>query len=112
MGIARLCFALDLKNDSALIKEYKAWHTKVWPEVEESFRLTGIQNVSIYHVENRLFMIMEVDSDFSLVKKAAYDSSNDRIQEWEALMDQFQERLPNTPKGQKWRLMEEIYSFE
>ena len=61
----RYCLTLDLKDDPTLIAEYEAWHQKVWPEIMESIRSAGIENMQIYRFANRLFMIMEVNKKFS-----------------------------------------------
>ena len=69
----RYCFALDLKDDPQLIKEYEQHHREVWPEVLESMKSNGIERMEIYRVANRLFMIMEVDEnifDFERCKLA------------------------------------------
>ena len=55
----RYCFALDLKEDENLIKEYQAYHEKVWPEVLSSIKNSGIVHMEIYLTGNRLFMIMK-----------------------------------------------------
>ena len=65
----RYCLTLDLKDDPTLIAEYEAWHQKVWPEIMESIRSAGIENMQIYRFANRLFMIMEVNKKFSFEKK-------------------------------------------
>ena len=107
----RFCLALDLKPDPALIAEYEAWHRAVWPEILESIRGAGIENLDIYRVENRLFMILEANDDFSLERKAAMDASNPKVQEWEALMWRYQQALPGARPGEKWVLMERIFSI-
>ncbi len=111
MKTKRFCLALDLKNDPALIADYKRYHERIWPEITESITSSGIKHMEIFHVANRLFMIMEVTEDFSFERKAQMDQSNPKVQEWEQLMDQFQLRLPNTPEGGKWILMEKIFDL-
>lgn len=69
--IKRHCFALDLKPDAELIAEYEKYHTEVWPEVLENLSAAGIEQLEIYRVENRLFMIMEVNDSFLLIKEKA-----------------------------------------
>ena len=107
------CLALDLKDDEALIKEYEAWHTKekVWPEITNSIRESGIINMQIYRTGNRLFMIMQTEDDFSFSKKKEMDDANDKVQAWEALMWKFQQPLPGSKEGEKWVLMKEIFSL-
>ncbi len=106
----RFCLALDLKNDEALIAEYDAYHRNVWPEILESIRMAGIEQMEIHRVSNRLFMVMEVNDDFSFEKKAAGDASNEKVKQWEALMWKYQQALPSAKPGEKWVLMEKIFS--
>jgi len=108
----RYCLALDLKNDSPLIAAYKRYHQKIWPEITESIKSTGISDMEIYLLDTRLFMIMEVDDSFSFEKKAEADRSNPKVQEWEKLMWTFQQALPGAKQGEKWLLMERIYKLE
>lgn len=112
MQTIRYCLALDLKNDHQLIATYKRYHEKIWPEITNSIRDAGIHSMEIYHVMDRLFMIIEADSHFSFEKKANMDRANPKVQDWEELMDQYQKRLPNTPSNTKWVLMEKIFDLD
>ncbi|MDP4212017.1 MAG: L-rhamnose mutarotase [Bacteroidota bacterium] len=107
----RYCLALDLKNDPVLMEAYKAHHRKVWPEILKSIRDSGIVAMEIYHCENRLFMIMETAPGFSFERKTADDLGNPKVQEWENLMNTYQQVLPGTETGGKWRLMDKIFSL-
>ena len=107
----RYCLALDLKNDPALIEAYESHHREVWPEILKSIRDAGIAGMEIYRVENRLFMIMETEPGFSFGKKANDDLRNKKVQEWEHLMETYQQLLPGTGENGKWRLMEKIFSL-
>ena len=108
----RYCLALDLKNDPALIAEYEQWHRNVWPENEKNILDSGVINLEIYRVETRMFMILEVDESFTFERKAAMDASNVKVQEWEALMWKFQQALPGSKPGEKWRLMDLMYELK
>lgn len=103
------CFTLDLINDSVLIKAYKGHHKKVWHQIESSIKSAGITSLEIYLIENRLFMIMEVNDSFSFDKKKQMDLENLKVQEWEQLMWKYQQALPSAKKGEKWMLLEKIY---
>ncbi len=107
----RHCLALDLKDDPSLITAYEEYHQKVWPEVLQSLGDSGILNMEIYRIANRLFMIMEVDDDFSFEKKGQMDANNTKVQEWETLMWKYQQALPLAKPGEKWMPMNKIFSF-
>jgi L-rhamnose mutarotase len=111
-AMKRYCLALDLKNDPSLISEYEEWHRKVWPEIEKSILDSGIINLEIYRVDERMFMIMEADDSFTFEQKAAMDAANPKVQEWEMLMWRFQQAIPSSRPGEKWRVMEKIYDLK
>ncbi|SEW24164.1 L-rhamnose mutarotase [Chitinophaga sp. YR573] len=107
----RYCLALDLKNDPVLIAEYEAYHREIWPEIRKSITDSGIINMEIYRIMNRLFMIMEVNGSFSGEKKDAADAANPKVQEWETLMWKYQQALPVAKPGEKWVKMDKIFSL-
>lgn len=107
----RYCLALDLKDDPTLIAEYERYHERIWPEIERSIRESGITAMEIYRVGNRLFMLMETDDSFSFGAKAAADSANPEVQEWETLMWTYQQALPMAKPGEKWLLMQKIFTL-
>ena len=107
----RYCLALDLKNDPELMAEYEAYHRNVWPEIIESIKGSGIGQMEIYRVGNRLFMIMEVNDSFSFEKKAAIDMANEKVEQWEQLMWKYQQGMPFAQPGEKWVLMDKIFSL-
>ena len=107
----RFCLALDLKDDPKLIEEYEAYHKNVWPEIIGSIKKSGIEMLDIYRTGNRMFMIIEANNDFSFEKKAAMDTADRKVQEWEELMWTFQQALPWAKHGEKWVLMEKIFSL-
>ena len=112
MKTKRYCLALDLKNDPDLIETYKEYHRSVWPEITASIKDAGVEKLDIYHVENRLFMIMETNDDFTFEKKQQADEANPKVQEWETLMWKYQQAIPGTKAGEKWRLMEKIFELD
>jgi L-rhamnose mutarotase len=107
----KYCLALDLKDDETLIAEYEKQHQAVWPEVLDSIKDSGITNLEIYRVFNRLFMIMETDKSFSFDKKNATDNASPKVQEWEKLMWKYQQALPKAKPGEKWVLMNKIFEL-
>jgi L-rhamnose mutarotase len=113
MSGTRMCFTLDLKDESALIEEYKRYHAPGGPPagVTRSLRRSGIQSLQIYLCGNRLFMILEAGPDFSLEAKSRADKEDVEVQRWEALMWRFQQPLPWSAPGEKWVPAEKIYDL-
>jgi L-rhamnose mutarotase len=107
----RYCLALDLNNDPTLIAEYEAYHKEIWPEIRKSITDSGIEHMEIYRIMDRLFMIMDVNDSFSFEKKGAADAANPKVQEWEALMWKYQQALPVAKPGEKWVMMDRIFSL-
>jgi L-rhamnose mutarotase len=108
----RFCLTLDLKNDPKLIAQYKRYHEKVWPEIIDSIKDSGIEDMEIYLLSTRMFMIMDVNDSFTFDKKAKADKRNPKVQEWEELMWEFQKALPQAKKGEKWMRMERVFKLE
>ena len=107
----RYALACDLKDNPELIAEYIKLHKNVWPEILESIKAAGIEDMEIFNIENRLFMIMEVNDDFSFDKKAEMDINNPKVQEWENFMWKFQQELPTAKVGEKWILLDSIFKL-
>jgi len=107
----KYCFALDLVNEKEMIHAYIKHHKKVWPEILQQIKGTGIVSMEIYRISDRLFMIMETISEFSLSDKEAQDKSDPKVQEWESLMAKYQKALPCAKPGEKWVLMEQIFKL-
>ena len=107
----RYCLTLDLKDDPGLIAEYEQHHQNVWPEIVRSIEESGITHMEIYRYHTRLFMIMEVNENFSFNAKAAADAASQKVQEWETLMWKYQQALPGAKPGEKWKLMDKIFSL-
>src|SRR5262249_23912977 len=108
----RYCLALDLKNDPKLIAEYRKHHERIWPEITGSIKDSGIEDLEIYLLGTRLFMIMEVNDSFSFAAKAKADAENPKVKEWEELMLRFQQPLAEAKPGEKWMLMKKIFTWE
>src|SRR6185312_15159088 len=86
----RLYYALDLKDDPALIAEYQCWHRpeNIWPDIVESIRAAGIRDLEIFR------------------------AGNPRVPAWEALMWKFQQPLPFAKPGEKWVPMTRMFSLK
>lgn len=111
MVTQKYCLALDLNDDPTLIAEYKKHHEKIWPEITESIVDSGIENLDIYCVGNRLFMIIEANETFTFESKREMDANNPVVQKWEELMWKYQKALPLAKEGEKWMMMDKIFDL-
>ncbi|GGF67443.1 L-rhamnose mutarotase [Wenyingzhuangia marina] len=95
-------------DDPELIELYKQYHSQgsSWSEITKSIKDSGIIDMEIYILANRLFMIMEVDESYSSERKQMMDAANPKVQEWEKLMWQFQQAPPGATRmvknGYRW----------
>ena len=110
--IRRYCLALDLKDDPQLIAEYERYHQKIWPEIAQSIGDSGIEDMQIYRIGTRMFMIMDVNETFSFEAKQRADDANPKVREWEELMWRFQKPLPQAKAGEKWLLMDKVFDLK
>lgn len=103
----------DLKDDRELISKYKEYHAagNAWPEITESITSSGITDMEIFLAGNRLVMIMTTTDDFDAAAKRTADAGNPKVQEWETLMDTFQQRLPFATEGEKWVATERVFKL-
>lgn len=103
---------LNLKDDPAIIRRYDEYHRNVWPEVERGLRGIGIERMLIWRLGRRLFMLMETTDDFAPERDfARYMESSERIREWQALMETFQEPVAEAKPGEWWADMELVYEL-
>jgi L-rhamnose mutarotase len=56
----RQVLAIDLKDDS-VVEAYREHHRRVWPEVLNSLRASGLIEMQIYLLGRRLVMIAELE---------------------------------------------------
>jgi L-rhamnose mutarotase len=107
----RHCLTLDLKDDATAIADYKRYHVKIWPEVKQSLFDAGVEEMEIYLLGTRMFMIMDVNESFSLSAKAVMDLANAKVQEWETIMHGFQQQLAGARPDQYWVVMERVFNL-
>ena len=109
----RYCQFLELRNDPALIEEYKYWHATEhrWPEISEGIRAVGILNMEIYIHQHLLFMIVETPLDFEWDQAFGTLATLDRQKEWEEFVSRFQLVKPGQNSAEKWQLMEQIFAL-
>jgi L-rhamnose mutarotase len=103
---------LDLRDNPELIQQYEAHHKAVWPEILQSIREAGIQDMEIYRYGNRLCMIMITDEVFTFERKQRLDAGNPKVAAWEDLMWTYQQPLRDAKAGEKWMLMDKLFDLQ
>ena len=109
--VKRYCQTMDLKNEPALIKEYRNRHSEdnAWKEILDGIRAVGILGMEIYILDNRLFMIVETPLDFDWDSAMAKLATLPRQQEWEEYMAMFQDCDATATSDEKWKMMERMF---
>ncbi|CCZ69525.1 L-rhamnose mutarotase [Bacteroides gallinaceum] len=109
--VKRYCQTLDLKDNRALIAEYRKLHSReyAWPEIRRGIREVGILEMEIYIYGNKLFMIVETPLDFDWNVAMKRLASLPRQAEWEECVTRFQECLPGSTSAEKWHLMDRMF---
>jgi L-rhamnose mutarotase len=107
----RICLALDLVDDPALMAEYERWHEvgNVPPEVIDSIRDYGIENMEIFRAGNRMFMIIDASDSYSAEVKNAADAANPAVIAWDKMMRQFQRPIPAAGPDGSWLAMDRVF---
>jgi L-rhamnose mutarotase len=109
----RQVLTVDLRDDPEAIAVYREHHRRVWPEVIESLREAGIEQLDIHIMGRRLVMIVELRDGLDYQRAfAAHAASSPRVAEWERLMKSLQEPSPDAPDGDWWALMEPVFQLE
>ena len=111
MPVKRYCQTLSLKDNPALIAEYRKIHSRAeaWPEIRAGIRSVGILEMEIYISGSQVFMIVETPMAFDWDKAMEQLSRLPRQQEWEDYVARFQECVPGSTSSQKWKLMERMF---
>lgn len=109
--VKRYCQMLSLKDDPALVAEYRKRHSegKVWPETLAAIREVGILEMEIYILGTNLFMIVETPLDFDWDTAMAKMATLPRQAEWEEYMSIFQQAEPGASSAEKWQLMDKMF---
>jgi L-rhamnose mutarotase len=107
----RQVLAIDLK-DNAVVETYRDYHRRVWPEVLDSLKTSGLIDMQIYLLGLRLVMIAELEDGSDLRSAfATRMASHPRVAEWERLMMSLQQPAPGAGPGEWWTAMERVFDY-
>jgi L-rhamnose mutarotase len=89
-------------------ERYLELHAQVWPEVESTLAAANIRNYTIFLRGDMLFSYYEyVGADHAADQ--ARIRADPATQRWWQLTDPCQERLPDTPEGEQWAPLTEVW---
>lgn len=110
-AVKRYVQTMDLKDDPALIAEYRRRHSREesWREIREGIRQVGILEMELYILGTRLVMIVDTPLDFDWDDAMARLATLPRQQEWEDYMAMFQQCREGATSDEKWQMMERMF---
>lgn len=111
--MTRHVLLLDLVDDAALIEAYRAAHrpSGVPLGVLAEIRASGIVEMQIWQVGDRLAMIMETDARYDPAARSIDNAANPDVVAWETAMSRLQRPLPIAPPGTRWLETERIFDL-
>ena len=109
--VKRYVQTMDLKDDPALIAEYRRRHSREesWKEIRDGIREVGILEMELYILGTRLVMIVDTPLDFDWDKAMARLATLPRQQEWEDYMAMFQQCAEGATSDEKWQMMGRMF---
>ncbi|MBQ6752030.1 MAG: L-rhamnose mutarotase [Bacteroidaceae bacterium] len=109
--IKRYVQTLELRDDPALIQEYRKWHSKEhhWKEIRDGIREVGILEMELYILGTRLVMIVDAPEDFRWNEAMQRLATLPRQAEWEAFVAHFQGCSAEARSDEKWQMMERMF---
>jgi L-rhamnose mutarotase len=110
--MTRHVLTVDLRDDPTAIAAYVAHHRRVWPEVLGSLRRAGVREMTIYLLDRRLVMVVEIDGADVRQAFAQHMAAGPRVTEWETLMRALIQPPPGSVPGEWWTVMEPIFRLE
>ena len=109
--VKRYVQTMDLKDDPALIAEYRRRHSReeAWKEIRDGIREVGILEMEVYLLGTRIVMVVDTPLDFDWDSAMARLATLPRQQEWEDYMAIFQKCAEGATSDEKWQMMDRIF---
>lgn len=106
-------FAVDLFDDPQAWQAYDDWHKKVWLPIMQNFKAAGVRSQRIWRLQNRLFMLIELDDGVDFDEMfARYEKVTPQQGEWDVIMRKLQCPLPGSPPETWWQPMRAVYNLD
>jgi L-rhamnose mutarotase len=104
-------FGMVIRLKPGCAKEYRKYHTAVWPQVIAKMRECNIVNYSIYFKDDMLFSYFEYHGE-DMKTDWAKMAADTKTQEWWAVVGPLQEPLATRKEGEWWAEMEELVHLD
>jgi L-rhamnose mutarotase len=102
----------NLVEDEAMQQAYMEYHRtqfEKWPEVSKGFCNAGFQQVLVFRNGRQLMLVISIPKGKSLEElNPKTVEHNPRVEEWNAIMSNYQEGLADAPNGDTWITFEKI----
>ena len=102
----------NLVPDKAKQQQYLNYHAtqfQKWPEVAQGFCNASFQQLLVFRQGRQLMLVISIPKGASLDKLNPQTSlNNPRVDDWNALMKQYQEGLPGTKPGEVWVFLKPV----
>lgn len=109
-----IIMSANLVEDSVMQNEYFDYHKnqfKDWPEISGGFCNADFQQLLMYHNNRQLMLIISIPKGKSLAElNPKTEENNPRVAEWNALMEKYQEPLPDAGKDEVWVVFNSLNS--
>jgi len=96
----------NLVDDKAKQQEYMQYHAtqfEQWPEVATGFCNASFQQLLVFRQGRQLMLVISIPKGASLDELNPHTTRNNpRVDDWNALMKQYQTGLPGTKPGEAW----------
>ncbi|HTU49926.1 MAG TPA: L-rhamnose mutarotase [Acidobacteriaceae bacterium] len=104
----RICFVLKVRPER--VEEYRARHTRVWPELQEALRKTGWKNYSLFLRPDGMLVGYLDAEDFERCCAAMKQHPvNGR---WQSEMSEFFEDIENGGPDDHMQPLEEVFHLD
>jgi hypothetical protein len=89
--------------------QYHATQFEKWPEVAKGFCHAQFQQLLVYKKERQLMLVISIPHGENLDQlNPKTTENNPRVDEWNRLMQQYQEGIPGTHPGEVWVFLKQV----
>lgn len=106
----RFVWTLLLKDDPALMAEYKKAHSigHAWPQITQNMKSVGVKDMEIYLHGAQAILIMDTKPDFNMEIVGPIWQKLPKEKEWQEYVAKFQRTQPSSSISEKWQDMEKL----